>query len=85
VNTLQPRDEINLTFDDTPGQVERAFVSRVLTDQQEGLGPEIEDYVASWLEISISVRADVLSRQAVVFGTDSRYSMGGRKVAIRKP
>ena len=84
MDALQQGDEICVTFDDAPGQVERATVCRVLTDQQEGMGPEVEDYVACWLEISMGDCADVQVRRALIFRTDSQYSIDGRKVAIRK-
>jgi hypothetical protein len=81
---LQQGDEICVTFDDASRQVERATVCRVLTDQQEGMGPEVEDYVARWLEISMGDCVDVQGRRTLIFGTDSQYSIDGRKVAIRK-
>ena len=45
-------DRISLTFDDIPGDEITATVCRTLSDMEEGLGPESEDYICSWLEIS---------------------------------
>ena len=75
-------DRIALAFDDSPSEVLHAVVCRMLTDREEGLGPEIEDYVAGWLEISVEDCAETASRRSVSFGTDDRYSMDGRTVTI---
>jgi hypothetical protein len=40
-------DRISVMFDDIPREEITATVARTLSDTQEGLGPEIEDYVAS--------------------------------------
>jgi len=45
-------DRINLTFDDIPRDQVTASISHKLSDREEGLGPEIEDYFAYWLEIN---------------------------------
>ena len=39
-------DHIELLYEDSPQTVMRATLSRILTDQDEGMGPEVEDYVA---------------------------------------
>jgi hypothetical protein len=39
-------DRISLTFDDIACDQITATVARTLSDTEEGLGPEIEDYVA---------------------------------------
>jgi hypothetical protein len=81
--SLLPGDRIEISFIDVPRQVEYATVSSALTDQQEGLGPEIEDYIACWLE----VRADDCSsgkRRSISMGTDLQYSMDGHRITVRK-
>ena len=47
-------DRIELLYEDSPQTVVRATVNRILTDQEEGMGPEIEDYVACWFEIELA-------------------------------
>ena len=76
-------DRITLTFDDTPRDEMTATVARTLSDTQEGLGPEIEDYVAFCLEISREgdTRGAINN---VVLMTNGRYSLDGRFVTIRK-
>jgi hypothetical protein len=76
-------DRICLTFDDLSRDQMTATVCRTLSDTEEGLGPEIEDYVACWVEIS----CEGDTRQAisnVVLMTNGRYSFDGRFVTIRK-
>ena len=76
-------DRISLTFDDTPCDPITATVSRTLSDTEEGLGPEIEDYICYWLEIC----REGDPREAicnVVLMTNGRYAFDGRFVTIRK-
>jgi hypothetical protein len=76
-------DRISLTFDDPPGDQITATVCRILSDREEGLGPEVEDYVACWLEVSCE--GDIhRTISNVVLLTDGRYSFDGRCVTIRK-
>jgi hypothetical protein len=76
-------DRVSLTFDDIPRDQIIATVARTFSDNEEGLGPEIEDYVACWLAIS----RDGETRGAinsVALLTDGRCSLDGRFVTIRK-
>ena len=76
-------DRISLTFDDIPGDQITATVSRTLSDKEEGLGPEIEDYIAYWLEIR--GEGDTCGAiNNVVLMTNGRYSLDGQFVTIRK-
>ena len=52
MNDLKLGDQIEFVFADAPEQSARATVSRFLSDQQEGLSPEAENYIACWLEVS---------------------------------
>jgi hypothetical protein len=76
-------DRIGLTFDDTPGDQITAMVCRKLSDREEGLGPEIENFIAYWLEIICEgdIHQTICN---VVLMTDGRYSLDGRCVTIRK-
>jgi hypothetical protein len=87
-------DHIELLYEDSPQTVMRATVSRILTDQDEGMGPEVGDYVACWFEIDmtgvegedakqISLRADAWA-SAMTLGTDFKYSLNGRHVTVLK-
>ena len=76
-------DRISLTFDDIPRDQITASISRKLSDREEGLGPEIEDYIAYWLEISREgdTRGAI---ENVLLLTTGRYWLDGRFVTIRK-
>jgi hypothetical protein len=52
MNDLQLGDQIDIVFADAPEQSARATITRLLSDQQEGLSSEAEDYIFRWLEIS---------------------------------
>jgi hypothetical protein len=76
-------DRISLIFDDIPGEQITATVSRTLSDREEGLGPEIEDYVAYWVEITLDGQT-CQTMCNVIMLTNCRYSLDGRIVTIRK-
>ena len=46
---LQSGDQIELFYEDAPATTIRATVGRVLTDRDEGMGIEVEDYSACWM------------------------------------
>jgi hypothetical protein len=76
-------DRISLTFDDTPGDQITARISRILSDREEGCGPEIEEYIACWLEICCEGKTDQTICDVVLL-TTGRYWLDGRFVTIRK-
>jgi hypothetical protein len=76
-------DRINLIFDDISCEPISATVTRTLSDKEEGLGPEIEDYVACWIEISLDGET-CPTMNNVVLMTNCRYSLDGRFVTVRK-
>jgi hypothetical protein len=77
-------DQIELVYEDSPQTVMRATVNRILTDEDEGMGPEIEDYVACWFEIELVGIEGEGAKQIVTLGTDFKYSLNGRHVTVRK-
>lgn len=82
-------DRIELFYEDTPGDATpsttmSAKVVRLLTDQEEGMGPEVEDYMACWIEITLDDPCDLETNQLVLLGTDCLYRLNGRQVTIRK-
>ena len=80
---LSVGDRICLTFEDALGDTLTATVVRTLSDQEEGLSPEAEDYVACWIELHCDGEpGPALSN--LVFMTDDRYLLDGRHVTIRK-
>ena len=77
-------DRIELSYEDAPGTAIRATVERLLSDQDEAMGIEVEDYVAWWIEITLDEPRDMDANQVVLLGTDFRYRLNGRPVTIRK-
>ncbi|HSU32491.1 MAG TPA: hypothetical protein VLJ11_14765 [Bryobacteraceae bacterium] len=84
MNDLQPGDQIDIAFADAPGRSTRATISRLLSDEQEGLSPEAEDYCFVWLEISVDNQDPLAQTQTIVFGADWKYYIDGREVEICK-
>jgi hypothetical protein len=76
-------DRISLIFDEPPGEEIIATVTRKLSDWEEGLSPEIEDYVNYWLEISCEGDSDGTICNVLLLST-GRYWTDGRFVTIRK-
>jgi hypothetical protein len=84
MNELKPGDQIDITFADAPGQSARATVGRLVSDRQEGLSSEAEDYVFWWVEISPEHQGTLAQTQTIAFRADWKYYMDGREVEIRK-
>ena len=81
---LESGDSIELFYEDSPASTIRATVDRLLTDWEEGMGIEIQDYTALWIEITVDLPGDSDGKQVVLLGTDFRYRLNGRPVTVRK-
>jgi hypothetical protein len=81
---VQSGDQIELYYEDAPATTIRATVGRVLTDRDEGMGIEVEDYVAYWMEITVVEPSDMDAKQIVWLGTDFQCRLNGRRVTLRK-
>ena len=81
---LQPGDQIEIVFVDAPGQLARATVRRFLSDREEGLSPEAEDYIFCWLEVNPDHQGALARTQTIALGSDFKYYIDGREVQIRK-
>ena len=81
---LQSGDRIELCYEDAPATKIRATVGRLLTDRDEGMGSEVEDYAACWIEVAVDEPRDTDANQVVLLGTDFQYRLNGRPVTIRK-
>ena len=81
---LQSGDRIELFDEGSPGTTIRATVGRQLTDREEGMGAEIEDYTACWIEITVDEPSDMDAKQVVLLGTDFHYRLNGHPVTLRK-
>jgi hypothetical protein len=81
---LESGDRIELFYEDSPGGAILATVGRLLTDWEEGMGIEVEDYVARWIEITVDKPSERDAKQFVLLGTDFQYRLNGRRVILRK-
>ena len=80
---LQSGDRIELFYEDAPATTIRATVVRLWSDRDEGMGIEIEDYTACWIEIIVEEPNDMDAKQVVLLGTDSQYRLNGRRITLR--
>jgi len=81
---LESGDRIELFYEDAPAMTIRATVGRLLTDQEEGMGIEVEDYTACWIEITVDEPINMDAKQVVLLGADFQYRLNGRQVILRK-
>lgn len=81
---LQTGDQIELFYEDEPVTIISATVGRLLSDCEEGMGVEVEDYTACWIEITIDEPPGIDAQQVVLLGTDCTYRLNGRPVTLRK-
>jgi hypothetical protein len=81
---LQSGDRIELFYEDAPAKTIRATVGRLLTDRDEGMGIEVEDYIACWIEITVDEPSDMDAKEVLLLGTDFRYRLNGRRITLRK-
>ena len=82
--SLQSGDRIELFYEDAPATTIRATVDRLLTDRDEGMGIEVEDYTACWIEITVDEPSDMDAKLVVLLGTDFQYWLNGSRVTLRK-
>jgi len=73
-----------MCYEDELATTIRATVCRLLTDREEGMGIEVEDYCACWIEITVDEPRDIDAKLVVLLGTDFQYRLNGRRVTLRK-
>ena len=81
---LQSGDRIEVFYEDEPATAIRATVARLLSDREEGMGVEVEDYCACWIEIDVEEPGDQDAKLVVLLGTDFQYRLNGRRISLRK-
>jgi hypothetical protein len=81
---LQSGDRIEVFYEDEPATAIRATVGRLLSDREEGMGSEVEDYCACWIEITVDEPSDEDAKLVVLLGTDFQYRLNGRRITLRK-
>ena len=75
------RFKFSLTSD-TGAPERQAVVTRVLSDSEEGLGPEVEFYFAYWVEAHELPETEAPATLEFQRGTDGNVYLDGRQVSI---
>ena len=67
---------------DNPAPERQAVVTHVLSNREEGLGPEAEYYLAYWVEAHEVPETEVPTTLVFQRGTDGNVYLDGRLVSI---
>ena len=67
---------------DNPAQERQALVTRVLSNSEEGLGPEVGFYFAYWVEAYELPETETPATLVFERGTDFNVYLDGRQVSI---
>ena len=83
----KPGDRFSFSFLDEEGaRSHRAVVESILSNREEGLSPEIDEYVADWLEaLPVNPPADSgapVKSFTVMLGTNNKTYIQGRLVTL---
>ena len=70
------------TLSDDPSQERQAVVTRVLSNQEEGLGPEVDFYLAYWVEAYELPETESPTTLVFERGIDGNVYLDGRVVSI---
>ena len=67
---------------DSPSQERQAVVTRVLSNSEEGLGPEVDFYFAYWVEAHELPETETPATLVFQRGNDYNVYLDGRQVSI---
>ena len=70
------------TLSDNPAPERQAVVTRVLSNSEEGLGPEVEFYFAYWVEAYELPETEAPTTLVFERGIDGNAYLDGRQVSI---
>jgi hypothetical protein len=70
------------TLSDNPLQERQAVVTRVLSNREEGLGPEVDFYLAYWVEACELPETEAPTTLVFERGIDGNVYFDGRQVTI---
>jgi hypothetical protein len=70
------------TLSDNPSQERQAVVTRVLSNREEGLGPEVDFYLAYWVEAYELPETATPTMLVFERGTDGNVYLDGRRVTV---
>src|SRR5215831_13722500 len=72
----------NFILSDNPSQERQAVVTRVLSNREEGLGPEVDYYLAYWVEAHELPETEAPTTLVFERGIDGNVYIDGRLVSI---
>jgi len=75
------RFTFNILSDD-PAPERQAVVTRVLSNREEGFGPEVEFFFSYWVEAHELPETEVPTTLVFQRGTDGNVYLDGRQVSI---
>ena len=75
------RFKFNITSDSTAPE-RQAVVTSVLSNREEGLGPEVDYYLAYWVEANELPETEVPTTLVFERGVDGNVYLEGRQVSI---
>ncbi len=75
------RFKFNL-LSDSPSPERQAVVTRVLSNREEGLGPEVDYYLAYWVEAYELPETEIPTALVFERGIDGNVYLDGRVVTI---
>jgi len=67
---------------DSPSPERQAVVTRVLSNREEGLGPEVDFYLAYWVEAYELPETEAPTTLVFERGADGNVYLDGRQVTI---
>ena len=67
---------------DNPSPERQAVVTSVLSNKEEGLGPEVDYYLAYWVEAHELPETEIPTRLVFERGIDGNVYLDGRQVNI---
>jgi hypothetical protein len=67
---------------DEPSQERQAVVTRILSNREEGLGPEVDYYLAYWVEANEVPETETPTTLVFERGNDGKVYLDGRVVSI---
>jgi hypothetical protein len=76
------RFKFNVLSDNNPSQERLAVVTRVLSNNEEGLGPEVEFYFSYWVEAHELPETEAPTTLVFERGIDGNVYFDGRVVSV---
>ena len=80
--TVGQRFKFKILSDNIPGPERQAIVTRVLSNREEGFGPEVDFFFSYWVEAHELPETEIGRSLVFERGTDGNAYLDGRMVRI---